>query len=247
MIIGVLIFSRYASNRLPGKALKKIDGQELLGRVIDRSKTLVGIEGIAVATSGNQIDDKLADFSAAKQVGVFRGDENDVAKRAIDACAHYGWDAFVRVCGDRPFFDPSIVNSAVEIITDKDCDLVTTSGSCALPPGLTTEIISLSALERVYGQFDVHDKEHISSYIYKHAASFDIRYLNYPSISKAVYPTTLAIDTEKDLQRATWISKQLNSQDKISGQSAKSLLELAMDWDSNYSTCANETSLEEKR
>lgn len=247
MIIGVLIFSRYASKRLPGKALKKIDGQELLGRVIDRSKTLVGVEDIALATSDNQIDDKLADFSAAKQVRVFRGNENDVAKRAIDACVHYGWDAFVRVCGDRPFFDPSIVNSAIETITNKDCDLVTTSGSCALPPGLTTEIISLSALKRGYGHFDVHDKEHITSYIYKHAASFDICYLNYPSISKAAYPTTLAIDTEKDFQRATWISKQLASEYKISRQSAKSLLELAMDWDKSYSTSVSDTPLEKKR
>ena len=246
MIIGVLIFSRYGSHRLPGKALKKINGQELLGLVIDRSKALVGVEGVAVATSDKKIDEKVAIFSASKQVMVFRGEEDDVAKRAIDACTYYGWDAFVRVCGDRPFFDTSIVNSAIEIFTDKNCDLLTTSGSCALPPGLTTEIISLSALKQGYGQYDVHYKEHLTSYMYKHATSFDICYLNYPSISKAAYPTTLAIDTEKDFQRATWISKQLDLEGKISVQSAKRLLDLALDWDKNYSRCASEPSLQGK-
>ena len=247
MIIGVLIFSRYDSQRLPGKALAKINGQELLGRVIDRSKALVGIDGIAVATSDKRIDEQVAFFSTSKKVRVFRGEEDDVAKRAIDACAYYGWDAFVRICGDRPFFDTSIVNTAIEIFIDKNCDLVTTSGEYALPPGLTTEIVSLSALKRDYERYSEHDKEHLTSYIYKNIAQFEICYLNYPSICKAVFPTTLAVDTEKDLQRVTWILDQLGSEVEPTKQSTRDLLELAMCWEENYLTCSSKIIAKRKK
>ena len=101
--IGVLIFSRFDSSRLPGKALLDISGKELLGRVIDRSKKIRGITGVAVATSDRNIDDNVAAFAKAQGVDVFRGSVDDVAKRAIEACNFYGWDAFVRICGDRPF------------------------------------------------------------------------------------------------------------------------------------------------
>ena len=51
MTIGAIIFSRFSSQRLPGKALIDIQGRELLGRVIDRSRHIKNIDEIIVATS----------------------------------------------------------------------------------------------------------------------------------------------------------------------------------------------------
>lgn len=232
--IGVLIFSRHESSRLPGKALLDISGRELLGRVIDRSKQISGITGVSVATSDRNIDDKIATFAKSDGVDVFRGSFDDVAKRAMEACNFYGWDAFVRVCGDRPFFDVSIVNDAVAKMKDQACDLVTTSGKHALPPGLTAEVISLPAIDRCYSQFNTRHQEHLTSFFYEQEDKFDIRYMNYLSISKNVYPTTLVVDTDVDLQRATWIAKELELRESASDQSAKMLLDLATRWDQQH-------------
>ncbi len=49
--IGAIIFSRYDSSRLYGKALIDIEGRSLLGRVIDRAKLIKGVSKIIVATS----------------------------------------------------------------------------------------------------------------------------------------------------------------------------------------------------
>ena len=51
MKIGAIIFSRFSSERLPGKALIDISGRSLLGRVIDRTREIQGIDKIIVATS----------------------------------------------------------------------------------------------------------------------------------------------------------------------------------------------------
>ena len=232
--IGALIFSRHDSCRLPGKALLKINGQELLGRVIVRSKKLVGVSRVVVATSGRQTDDKIAEFANLYGVAVFRGSVEDVAERAIEACNFYGWDAFVRICGDRPFFDVSIVNDAVANMKDQPCDLLTTSGKFALPPGLTTELVYVPALVRYYDQFKTRHKEHVTSFFYEHKDKFDIRYMNYLSISKGLYPTTLVVDTDVDLQRATWIARELELRGLASEQSAKTLLDLATQWDQHH-------------
>ena len=68
MSIGAIIFSRYASERLPGKALLDISGRCLLGRVIDRTKFIEGIDHIIVATSSNEEDDVIASFVKKEEI-----------------------------------------------------------------------------------------------------------------------------------------------------------------------------------
>ena len=61
MKIGAIIFSRMDSKRLPGKALVKIGGRPMLGRVIDRSKCTM-TDNIIVATSFREIDNEIVLF-----------------------------------------------------------------------------------------------------------------------------------------------------------------------------------------
>ena len=61
--VGGIIFSRFDSNRLFGKALIDIEGRALLGRVIDRSKLIKGISKLIVATSERPIDNQIHEFA----------------------------------------------------------------------------------------------------------------------------------------------------------------------------------------
>lgn len=231
MRVGVLIFSRFDSTRLPGKALMDINGRELLGRVIDRAKSLIGVEGIAVATTGRGIDDTLVDFALSEGLAVYRGDKDDVAQRAIDACHHFGWDAFVRICGDRPFCDAAIMNEAILSMREDVCDLVTTSGDYPLPPGLTTEVVLVRTLERFCKVFQTAHKEHLTSFFYQHADDFSIRHIDYPSISRDVFTTRLVVDTYLDLERCRWIAEGLEAGGACPDLSSLAALNLAASWD----------------
>ena len=141
--IGAIIFARYDSKRLYGKALIDIEGRSLLGRVIDRSKLINGINNIIIATSDRSIDNHIYEFAQSEGIKTFRGSCNDVYQRSIDACEKYKFDFFARICGDRPFFDYELVSKAIEIFKKKGADLVTTMYPRTYPPGLTTEIIKI--------------------------------------------------------------------------------------------------------
>ena len=104
----IIIFSRHNSTRLPGKALKLIHGREMLGWVIDRARLVNNNIPVIVATSSEPQDDQIAEFSQSNGVFCFRGDSNNVLKRAIDTCKEFKIDVFARVCGDRPFFSPEL-------------------------------------------------------------------------------------------------------------------------------------------
>ena len=213
--IGAIIFSRYDSSRLYGKALIDIEGRSLLGRVIDRAKLIKGVSKIIVATSNRKIDDAIYKFALSENITTFRGSSSDVFGRALDACKKYKFDIFARICGDRPFLDYELISEGIKIIKKRNLDLVTTMFPRTYPPGLTTEIIKKELLERfdkkVLSQFD---REHLTTYFYKNPHDIKISNMenrNYQSIKNI----RLVVDNQDDLIRAKWIAKNLATKRNI--------------------------------
>ena len=68
---GAIIFSRYSSERLPGKALLDISGRCLLGRVIDRTKEIKGIKKSLLQLL-HKSDDQIEAFVQKEGVDIFR-------------------------------------------------------------------------------------------------------------------------------------------------------------------------------
>ena len=61
--IGIIVFARMSSKRLPGKILKNIiDNKSLLQIIIDNLKNNKTYNNIIIATSKNKIDDKVQKF-----------------------------------------------------------------------------------------------------------------------------------------------------------------------------------------
>ena len=210
MTIGAIIFSRFSSQRLPGKALIDIQGRELLGRVIDRSRHIKNIDEIIVATSSESEDDKIAEYAKKENIQVFRGSLDNVAHRALWASKKHKFDSFVRICGDRPFMDPEIISDLVFMQKNSDLDLITTAFPRTLPPGLTVEIIKTAALERaISSMVDSSEREHITSYFYKNSDEFSIK--NIDPISEIDFKDiNLCLDTEDDRIRLEWIVSHLD-------------------------------------
>tara|TARA_Y100000741_G_scaffold46773_1_gene32345 strand:- start:533 stop:1312 length:780 start_codon:yes stop_codon:yes gene_type:complete len=207
--VGAIIFSRMDSKRLPGKALVNIGDKPMLGRVIDRAKCIKGIDKIIVATTFRKIDDEIANFSKDKGVNVFRGNVEDVASRAINACNKFHIEKFARICGDRPFFDPKLISILINMHNDFDVDLVTTMFPRTYPPGLTGEVIKVIALKNaMLSNNDSENREHLTRYFYENSSKFIIK--NYtPDKLLDLKNIKLVVDNINDLNKAKWIVSKL--------------------------------------
>ena len=209
--LGAIIFSRFDSSRLYGKALKDIEGRPLLGRVIDRTKLIKGINKIIIATSSREIDDKISNFAQSEGIETYRGSCDDVYERALKTCDKFNLDFFARICGDRPFLDFELISKAIKIYQKINLDLVTSMFPRTYPPGLTTEIISKDLL-RNFDKKIINrlDREHLTTYFYENPEGIKIKNLENPNY-ESIKNIKLVVDTVEDLKKARWIAKHKKS------------------------------------
>jgi len=227
---GVIIFSRFDSTRLPGKALIDIAGRPLLGHIIDRCRKIKGHDNIVVATTSRHIDDPIADFSQKEGIDFYRGDLNNVAKRAFDCATYYNFNAFARICGDRIFFSPELVTQYFEIFSTMNVDIVTNANPVTFPPGLTTEIIKTRALDvALQHMTDEKDMEHLTRYFYQHPEQFNI--YNIINNNKLLSSIRLVVDTTEDLNRAVWIASQFTT-GSVASANIEQIAKLARQYES---------------
>ena len=229
MKIGAIIFSRMSSSRLPRKALLDINGKSLLGRVVDRASMIEGLDDIIIATSTDASDDIIEQFTISRKLKIFRGSLDNVLLRAIAACDYFNLDGFVRICGDRPFFDPGLTTKLLKKYRGLGCEILTTSSPKTLPAGLTIEILSQKLLIDISKKVSTdYDKEHLTSYIYKNPQNYEIRSYKSKRFEKYL-DLNLSVDTFEQLEMASWIAKH---SDKLDGSCASSqeVLNLARLW-----------------
>ena len=105
MKLGIIVQARMASTRLPGKILKDFyQGHTILDIILQKLHRIPNAV-VVVATSTNEADDILAAHLEAKGERIYRGSENDVLQRFIDAAEKNGINGIVRICSDNPFLD----------------------------------------------------------------------------------------------------------------------------------------------
>ena len=227
MTDGIIIFSRMSSTRLPGKALKEIHGRPLLGHVIDRSRLVGPDYKVIVATSEQEDDDAIAKYAEQQGVDVYRGELDNVALRAL-SCAHdYELENFARVCGDRPFFDPTIVAKLFELRSQTNASLATNVIGKTFPPGMTAEVISTQALEIALPKMkNIDDYEHVTRFFYTHASEFHIE--NITSEHPEFANMSFVVDTEHDLERASFIANKLA--DRVMIADMNEVINVATQW-----------------
>jgi len=205
--IPALVFSRMDSTRLPGKALLDLDGTPVLGRVLARLKMSNEIDGIIVCTTTRSIDGPIAEFAITSDVQLIRGDTFDVMDRAKTAAVATKADAIVRISGDSPFIDPDLVDTMVSMHRKSPCDLTTNVYPRSFPPGMSVEVINAETLDMLDQQaLSAANREHITTYFYRHADQFKI------NNHTATTPSTdvdLALDTKDNFVFQNWLAAQI--------------------------------------
>jgi len=109
--IVAIIPARYASTRLPGKALLEIGGRPMVQWVYEAAGRVAGVERVVVATDDRRIADAVAAFGGeAVMTDAHHPSGTD---RVAEAARAVGGDIVVNVQGDEPLIEPQVVAAAI--------------------------------------------------------------------------------------------------------------------------------------
>lgn len=121
----VVIPARYASTRLPGKALRLIHGKPMLQHVFERG-TESGASEVVVATDDNRIADVAAEFGATV---CMTGDQHrSGTERIAEVADLLDWDdaqIVVNLQGDEPAMPAALLDQCAELLADATADIAT--------------------------------------------------------------------------------------------------------------------------
>jgi len=122
----VVIPARYASSRLPGKALADICGKPMVVHVADRARES-GAAEVIVATDDNRIFDAVARHG--HNAVMTRADHVSGTDRIAEVAARRGWPGqriVVNVQGDEPGIAPALIRSvAAQLASRGDAAIAT--------------------------------------------------------------------------------------------------------------------------
>ncbi|MSS70323.1 MAG: spore coat biosynthesis protein F [Candidatus Latescibacteria bacterium] len=203
------IEARMRSTRLPGKVLVPIMGRPMLELMIERLRRVRRINAIVVATTDNPADQPIEDLARSLGVGFFRGSEEDVMDRVLRAARQAQADVIVETTGDCPVIDPETIDSVIEAFVTNNVDYCANVIERTYPRGMDVEVFWYKRLEEIVQlTTDPTDREHVSTYFYKHADRY--RRLNLASsLPPDAVSLRLTVDTPQDLDLITRIYEAL--------------------------------------
>jgi spore coat polysaccharide biosynthesis protein SpsF len=192
------IEARMRSTRLPGKVLKPLLGRPMLERMVERLRRARRLDAIVIATTDHAADDPIEALARRLDVGCFRGSEEDVLDRVLQAARSAKADLIVETTGDCPLIDPALVDRTVEAFLAGGKDYVSNCLVPSFPRGFEVQVFPLKVLEEVARLTqDPADREHVSLYIYEHPDRFRIGRLD-ESVPPKERELRLTVDTPED-------------------------------------------------
>jgi spore coat polysaccharide biosynthesis protein SpsF len=170
-----ILQARMSSTRLPGKVLKLILNKPMLMRQIERIQRSSLIDELIVATSVEKSDDILADICIRNGIKVFRGSLDDVLDRFYQAAKLFNATNIVRLTGDCPLAEPSLIDYIIKSHIDTCADYTSNTIHPTYPDGLDVEVFSYSALKVAWGESNLKSqREHVTPYLYSHPEIFKL-------------------------------------------------------------------------
>lgn len=185
MSVWAILQARCSSSRLPGKVLKPLLGKPMLARQIERIQRARRLDGLLIATSDANDDDAIADLAARLQLPCFRGSLDDVLSRYALAAARLDAEHIVRLTGDCPLTDPTIIDAVIDLHLREGNDYTSNCAPATLPDGLDVEVIRKAVLLAAAAvAVKPSEREHVTLYVRNHAELFRLgNYHHQPDLS----------------------------------------------------------------
>lgn len=111
-----LIPARYGSTRLPGKALREINGRPMVHRVLERSGRARVLDALFVATDDERIVQSIED-SGGRAI-LTSADHPTGTDRLAEAVEKIACDIVVNIQGDQPFIDSRMIDEVTQPLLD---------------------------------------------------------------------------------------------------------------------------------
>ena len=166
MIIVAIVQARMGSTRLPNKVMKPIGGLPMIEVLLARLARAKEVNEIIVATSVDPRNQVLADHVHDLGYKCYRGSENDVLDRYIQAAKSASADVVVRITGDCPLVDPALVDEVVRRFKSTNVDYCSNTAPPTYPDGLDIAVCTLAALEKAAKETsNPFDREHVMPYL----------------------------------------------------------------------------------
>ena len=171
MKIVAIVQARMNSSRLPGKIMKKINGEPVLGLLLNRLKSSKKISKIVVATSKDKNNSSLIKYLKKIDYDFYEGSEENVLERYFLTAKKFSADIIIRITGDCPLIDASLVDNAIDKFFQKGCEYLSNANPPTYPDGLDIEIFSFERLEEANNlSNDISEREHVTPFIKKNNA-----------------------------------------------------------------------------
>ncbi|MEQ8284637.1 NTP transferase domain-containing protein [Thalassospira sp.] len=195
-----LVQARMGSSRLPGKVMKPLLGNPLVGHIFDRLGMLQGLEGIILATTSDRRNYPLVKYAMERGVVVHQETaEDDITGRLYHAAHASGADAILKVNADCPLVDIRIMQDLLNKFFDQpDIHYVSNKIEWTWPEGMSAEVIATSALSWCDDHLkNAVDRELVCNWIRDHKDKFSQLSVVSPFNWYTQLPS-LAVDTPDD-------------------------------------------------
>jgi spore coat polysaccharide biosynthesis protein SpsF len=194
--------------------MASLAGKPLLEHLFERLLSVGELDAVVLATSTANENKVLVELAEQTNVGVFAGDEDDVLGRHVEVARRWSADHLVRVTGDNPLTDLTLVRSLTTHHLREEADYTYVPGD-ALFMGILPEVISREALEVSHREGeDRHRSELVTLFIKENPSRFRIAQEEIPS--ELYRPTyRLTVDEPEDLELMKRIFERLYQPEKI--------------------------------
>ena len=162
-----IVQARANSKRLPNKVLKKINGKSIIEILLNRLSQSKTIDKIVLSTGKDRVNDELENLVENLGFDVFRGSNNDVLSRFYYTALKYNAKSIVRITGDCPLTDYTIVDSLINYFKSNNIEYASNTNPPTFPDGLDVEAFSFSALKEAFHYSDGQEREHVTPYMVK--------------------------------------------------------------------------------
>jgi glutamate-1-semialdehyde 2,1-aminomutase len=165
----VIVQARLGSVRMPRKVLEPLEGRPALQLLLERAARAKSVHEVVLAIPDLERDDPLEELAKRLDVRCVRGSETDVLDRYLRAARAADAAVVVRLTGDCPLIDHSVIDRVIQPVRDGRAEWATTGTS--FPDGLDVQVATFAALERATDEAtEPHDREHVFPWITRDAS-----------------------------------------------------------------------------
>jgi glutamate-1-semialdehyde 2,1-aminomutase len=165
----VIVQARLGSVRMPRKVLESLGGRPALQLLLERAARTKSVDEIVLAIPDLERDDPLEELAERMDVRCVRGSEADVLDRYLRAARAADATVVVRLTGDCPLIDHSVIERVIQPVREGRAEWATTGTS--FPDGLDVQVATFAVLERAADEAtDSYDREHVFPWITRDAS-----------------------------------------------------------------------------